>query len=591
MVTYILRRLLLMIPTLIGISFLVFMLIALAPGGVAAALMAQGGSGGQGGAQAGQRAVVEAYLEERYGLNDPVLLQYLRWLRRVSPVKFWTRDQIDPNGSIIRRPKMIDPPPLAGEWYATGSPLARPPKPPEVKFTPSEVMLPASEIEAGRDTIDTWLVPEGELVLPGQPLVEVAPAKGGTTSVVLSPGRGYVKPLVNEGRAVPAPDAPIARLRPDKSAIYRRAEAEYATARQRFIQKRVGVEQALVAYARAAGVTRAIGDKEKPRLGVLRRVGFDPAVPEYKAVEKAGNEALEAYKTALAKRARLIGVFDAHPFRQSGLWLGHIIGIDYPDLGFSFSRSQPSLQLIKVALPVTLTLNFIAVPIIYIIAIPSGMLAATRRGTWIDVGSGALFVALWSIPIVWAGVLAVGYLGSKEYLGAFAFPSKGLHALDADAYLYLPSFGPNGTFHPGYMLDMLWHLCLPVACLVYGGFAVLSKQTRAAMLDNFSADYVRTAKAKGVSGPGIVFRHVLRNSLLPLITMFATVFPLLLSGSVVVEKIFSIQGMGLLLYDSIILRDRELLLAIVIIVALVNMLALLLADILYALADPRIAYD
>ena len=294
---------------------------------------------------------------------------------------------------------------------------------------------------------------------------------------------------------------------------------------------------------------------------------------------------------AIPERARLIGVFNARPFRQSGIWLGNVVGLDLPDLGFSFSRSQPSIGLIKAALPVTLTLNFIAVPIIYIIAIPSGILAATRRGTWIDVGSGALFVALWSIPIVWAGVLAVGYLGSEKYLGDFAFPSKGLHDLNADSFGFLPSRLPDGSWSRGYLLDMLWHLCLPVACFVYGGFAVLSKQTRAAMLDNFNADYVRTAKAKGVSGPAIVFRHVFRNSLLPLITMFATVFPLLLSGSVVIEKIFSIQGMGLLLYESIILRDRELLLAIVMIVALVNMLALLLADILYALADPRIAYD
>ncbi|HYE03601.1 MAG TPA: ABC transporter permease, partial [Phycisphaerales bacterium] len=124
-----------------------------------------------------------------------------------------------------------------------------------------------------------------------------------------------------------------------------------------------------------------------------------------------------------------------------------------------------------------------------------------------------------------------------------------------------------------------------------GGFAILSKQTRAAMLDNFNQDYVRTAKAKGVPGRDIVLRHVFRNSLLPLITMFATIFPAMLSGSVVVEKIFTVPGMGSLILDGINLRDRELVLANVLMIATVNLLALLLADILYALADPRITYD
>src|SRR5690606_26526427 len=106
------------------------------------------------------------------------------------------------------------------------------------------------------------------------------------------------------------------------------------------------------------------------------------------------------------------------------------------------------------------------------------------------------------------------------------------------------SRGPDGGWLPGYILDTLWHICLPVLCLVYTGFAVLSKQTRAAMLDNFNADYVRTAKAKGVSAKDVIFRHVFRNSLLPLITLFVAIFPAMLSGSVIIEKIFSVPGMG-----------------------------------------------
>ncbi|MEO1279840.1 MAG: ABC transporter permease, partial [Planctomycetota bacterium] len=169
----------------------------------------------------------------------------------------------------------------------------------------------------------------------------------------------------------------------------------------------------------------------------------------------------------------------------------------------------------------------------------------------------------------------------------------------AESMAVLPRFvetvGPDGVtrnlWQRGYLLDTLWHLVLPVACLVYTGFAILSKQTRAAMLENFNADYVRTAKAKGVSRRDVVFRHVFRNSLLPIITMFVSIFPAMLGGSVVIERIFSVPGMGNLIIDAINLRDRELLLANALIVGLVNILALLLADILYALADPRISYD
>lgn len=590
MTTYIARRLLLMIPTLIGISFLVFMLIALAPGGIAAALQGGGGGGGDSGGEAGQRAAMEAYLEDRYGLNDPVVVQYARWLARVSPIKFGSRDQIDAHGTVIRAPKLIDPPPLAGQWYAIDEPLPQPPEPPNVTFEPTDVFLPEQGRDLGMFQLRTWIPAAGDVVLEGQRLAEIV-TPDGESRFITAPARGILQPIALPDRPISNPNAPIARLDPDKTGIYRRAETQYATARRAFIVARVALENSLVEYAQAAGVPQAIGDKEKPRIPYLKRLGPDPVVPQLQDVQAAGRNALDAYAAALNERANLLATFNAKPFKESGLWLGTAVGIDLPDLGYSFSRAQPSMELIKTALPITLTLNLIAVPVIYIIAIPSGILAASRRGTLIDIGSGAMFVALWSIPIVWAGTLAVGYLGSRDFLGDLAFPSKGLHALDADSFPFLPFRAEDGTLHRGYLLDMLWHMVLPVACLVYGGFAVLSKQTRAAMLDNFNADYVRTAKAKGVSRPGVIFRHVFRNSLLPLITMFATVFPALLAGSVVVESIFSIQGMGLLLLESIKLRDREILLAIVVIVALVNMLALLLADILYAVADPRIAYD
>ena len=174
--------------------------------------------------------------------------------------------------------------------------------------------------------------------------------------------------------------------------------------------------------------------------------------------------------------------------------------------------------------------------------------------------------------------------------GTSWFPASGLHSNGADDMLYLPNW-VDGVFHQGYLLDLLWHLVLPVMCLVYGGFAVLAKQTRAAMLDNYTMDFVRTARAKGVSDSSVKWHHVFRNSLLPIITIFVLVFPAMLAGSVVIERIFSVPGMGSLIIQAIFNMDRDVILANVFMIAIVNLLALLLADILYAVADPRVTYD
>ncbi len=512
MATYILRRLILMIPTLIGITFLVFMIVALSPGGIGAALRHQGGS-----AEATSIAAQQAYLEDRYGLNDPAIVQYLRWLGRVSPVKFGQRDQVDPTGAVIRSPRKLDPPAFAGQWYARGAVPAAPPA----------------------------------------ALFEFEPTDG-----------------IDE-----------------RASIYRRAENQYARARTSYIAARTDLEDAVGRYALAQGIAEPMNrTTRRLDLGRVRGLEFDSSTDEASSVIEAGERALVEYRNALQVRSELEGIFDAEPFRRIGLPIvPGFVSIGPPDFGFAFSTGRPVLEIIGSALPITLTLNLIAFPIIYIIAIPMGMLAATRQGTWIDVTSGAFFVALWSIPVVWAGVLAVGYLANVNYLGWF--PAAGLSSAEAMDYPFLPFQDADGAWRAGFLMDRFWHLVLPVACLVYTGFAVLSKQTRAAMLDNFNADYVRTAKAKGLPERTIVFRHVFRNSLLPLITLFATIFPAMLSGSVIVESIFSINGMGKMVIDAINLRDRELLLANVLLIGATNMLALLVADILYAVADPRITYD
>ncbi|MCK9469199.1 MAG: ABC transporter permease [Porticoccaceae bacterium] len=143
----------------------------------------------------------------------------------------------------------------------------------------------------------------------------------------------------------------------------------------------------------------------------------------------------------------------------------------------------------------------------------------------------------------------------------------------------------------GYLLDRVWHLVLPVIALSYGGLAFLAKLTRTSLLENLAADYARTARAKGVDEETVLWRHVFRNSLLPLITVSATLLPSLLAGSVIVESIFSINGMGKLAVEAVQMRDRELVLSITLVSGLLTLAGYLLADIAYAMADPRVSYE
>jgi len=534
---YLARRLLFMVPTLLGITLLVFMLLALAPGGIGAGLQMSGGQM----SDTSKVAQMQAYLEDRYGLNDPVIVQYLRWLSRISPVKFGQREQLAARGERIRAPRDLDEPPTVAGVTAKASDASASSGAP----TPSGAADAPSAVQG----------------------VAGAPAPVSTAAT-----------------------APTADSSADQVRAFRLAQRNYEGARRTYVGSVRAFKDALADYARAIDRPDLLDGKGGAVVERFDGLAFDDKVPQYAKVAEAAATMQRDYVAATAARDALQGAFDGKPFPQSGVGIiDGIVWLDTPDLGVAFSKNRPVADLILTALPVTLLLNLCAFPVIYLVAIPTGLLAATRRGSWFDVFSGVLYLGLYSIPTVLAGVFAIGFLANKEYLGAF--PVSGLHAPDADTFTFLPMRDSAGNWQMGWLVDMLWHIALPVLCLVYGGFAVLSKQTRAAMLDNFNADYVRTAKAKGVPRKDVIMRHVFRNSLLPLITMFVTIFPATLAGSVVIERIFSVPGMGSLILEAIDLRDREIILANTFMVACVNLVALLIADVLYAIADPRVSYE
>ena len=315
-------------------------------------------------------------------------------------------------------------------------------------------------------------------------------------------------------------------------------------------------------------------------------MGMRPA--EREAIRKYYNERYGLDKPLLVQYGRWLNNVSPLGVKKTPDRKAAGFGFKAPDLGESFIRGRPVGGLVLEVMPATLLLQLLALPVTYALATLSGIYAARHRGRFFDVASGTTFLALWSFPVILTGVLMIGYLANVQYLKWF--PAAGLSDVLADSMPFMPAWTEQG-FQRGWLLDRAWHLVLPVICISYGHFAFLAKLSRGAVLENLRADYVRTARAKGVAEKDVLFRHVFSNSLIPLITVAAQILPAMIAGSVVVENIFSIPGMGKLLVDAVNTRDRELFLSLTMCLGLLGLVSYLLADILYAVVDPRVSYE
>ncbi len=274
---------------------------------------------------------------------------------------------------------------------------------------------------------------------------------------------------------------------------------------------------------------------------------------------------------------------------RSGEIIGSSFGFKTPDLGDSILQKRPVLELIADAVPITILFNLSTVPIMYFIAINLGVFSAKHRGQLPDVVIGSTTMALWAIPVIWVAVMLQGFFASKEFW--HIFEPSGMHDAASNEMTYLPSFNNMGKFEKGYLLDLGYHMILPLICLSFSSLAFLTKLTRSAMLENLSMDFVRTAKAKGVDSKTILYSHVFRNSLLPLITAASTILPGLLAGSIIVETIFDIPGMGQLTVGAAKNGDSPLVLGVTLVSGILGLISYIIADIGYAIADPRVSYE
>lgn len=253
-------------------------------------------------------------------------------------------------------------------------------------------------------------------------------------------------------------------------------------------------------------------------------------------------------------------------------------GILRGDFGFSFRTRQPVLQEIADRLPNTIYLMGVTLIIVAIIAIPVGVISAVKQYSAFDISVTTLSFMGQAIPEFWLGLILILVFYAwldNPFTGEPLLPSGGMQTLGMGFSIW----------------DRIKHLILPVTMGMVGWVAWYSRFLRSGMLDVLHQDYVRTARAKGLSERRVLYRHALKNALIPLVTIFALDLPYIFAGSLYVELLFSWPGMGRLYYQAALKRDYPLLMAVLIIGAGIMIFCNLLADIAYGYLDPRIRYD
>lgn len=247
------------------------------------------------------------------------------------------------------------------------------------------------------------------------------------------------------------------------------------------------------------------------------------------------------------------------------------------DFGDSMLDHQPVLPTLVRRLKNTLLLTLVAIVGSYLVAVPLGALSARMRGRRLDRAITLVLFGLYSLPSFFVASLLLRFFTLGEPFDWF--PIGGLHSLRVFDELSAAAQAR----------DVLHHMVLPVLCMSYGSLAILSRYTRASTLEVLSTDYIRTARAKGLAESAVLFRHALRNSLLPVVTLLGNVLPAAFGGAVIVEFVFDINGMGSFIYQSILLRDHNAVLATALISAVLTLIGYLVSDVLYAVVDPRVA--
>ena len=256
-------------------------------------------------------------------------------------------------------------------------------------------------------------------------------------------------------------------------------------------------------------------------------------------------------------------------------YLGNIVRFDF---GISHVDKQPILPKVFEKMTVSIILGFFSIFFAYLISVPLGVWSAYKQHTTADQVVTVVLFMLYSLPSFFTAVLLLQWFTTGNPFEWF--PTGGYEGANVAAmttWEHVKSVG--------------YHMVLPVFCLTYGALASLSRYARTGLLDVIRADYIRTARAKGLSEPMVILKHAVRNGMIPILTLLGTLLPALIGGSVVLEFVFNLPGMGLYMLNSIFLKDYNAIMALTLFSAVLTLIGILLSDISYAIVDPRISFD
>lgn len=265
--------------------------------------------------------------------------------------------------------------------------------------------------------------------------------------------------------------------------------------------------------------------------------------------------------------------FDKPIHVQYLIWLKNAITFDF---GESFIHEEPVVDLILERVPISLQFGVVSLILTYLVCIILGVSMAVRKDSAFDISSSVILIVLYSIPSLMLGILLKVFVaGHLDW-----FPIGDLYS---DMY-FEKEFWER-------ILDRIHHFILPMLCYMVGAFTILTQFMKNNLLEEINKDYIKTAKAKGLSKKVVIYKHALRNALVPIATGLGNIFGIFLAGSLIIEKIFNIQGIGLLAFDSAIARDYNVIMALIFIQSLIFIVGRIVSDFTYIIIDPRIDFS
>ena len=511
MTTYIIKRIVLMIPTLFVISFMIFLVLNLAPG------RPGGGSGGQGNETAQSQEARESYriFKEQFNFDKPVIFN-ARFTLTEADVEREVRILADFQAPIC---------PAEGEATPGCIPEAQKPE--------------VADIIKAEELLEDW----GHYIVPQ--LIQIA-----DTADRLDMQKIALRQLSTNAK--------------------RRLLNEYGkqqTPEQREANKAIHTENEMVSKWRLPA------EADAATVDAMMNENWKPWFEEHR----------HRYEYGLGEK---IVIFFTDT-RFAKYW-ENLFTLDF---GVSHVDKRPVMEKIIEKVPYTLTLNFFAILLAYIISVPLGVWSAYRQDTPADRVMTIVLFLLYSLPSFFIAVLLLETLTKGTPLDIF--PTGDFVGKFPEWYQpadrNIQSTDDLTTLE--YFFSVSYHMVLPVFCLTYGALASLSRYARTGLLDVIRADYIRTARAKGLGEPMVIVKHAVRNGMIPVLTLLGTLLPALIGGSVVIEFVFNIPGMGLYIFESIFARDYNAIMAVLLISAVLTLIGLLITDISYAIVDPRISFD